>query len=1518
MTLVALYVFIYLIVSLPSVQDTLRSKAEGLLYETLEVPLTISRIEFSPFNRIELFNVTIPDQQGDTLLFAKKIGVGIALDELILHKRICLYNIQLFGLDANIYRETTSSETNLQFIIDAFTPQEKREPRPIDLRINSALIRRSKLSYNVTSEPYLAPQSFDANHINIEDISATINIRAFNKDTINAHIKRLSCREQSGLAIKRLSLQVQANRDHATLSNFALQLPNTSITPQIKVDYSQVYSSASIPDSAIIALDIDDSYITLSDIAALVPSLQHFDTPLFLSCHMQGCINDFSASDIRVALGADEAIELYTSISAQNILRKDSTHIECNPIRLHSQKHGATILGTNLNLQNDNIMKILSKTGDINLNSRISGSLSSLIAHASLYSGLGDLQADATISCDSTLSYLKGKIFLASDGIDLSTILGKESIADMIAFSADIMGEMQNGQLRNGRIDGQIDRLDFNNYSYSDIALKALANNGKYKGKLSISDPNGEINLSGEAENTHRNTSAHIDLSCKELDLAALNLLPQAAGNKLSFNLDARLAGKHIDTTDGEIYVDNLHYGNSTENFTLKDITIEATHSSQPNQLSIKSDYLNGDIEGTYTISTLPKTFGNIIARLLPSLVPAHKETEKSELTTYNNFDWHFNITPHIKMAQILKLPFTLTDTAQIDGFFIDSIQQAQLNILAPNVWIGLTHLEDLSVNLKHQDNQLDANAFTNLLNAKKEATSWAMAGVAKDDNVGITIDWDNNRLPKYNGKIKLDTRLSRNETNKSLAIDVDIRPTQFAINDTIWDIKPASILVEDKNIAVNHIDISRPGQHLYINGVVSQNAQDTLHVDLQDINLDYIFKTLNIDFVTFGGNASGRVDVANLYGEDPYICTRKLDINDFSYNQTVLGDLSVLSMLDLSDMGILIKGIINNHNNQESYVDGYIYPTQDSISIAFDVERIPLKFIRPFINTILIDAEGEASGHIVLEGNFERIYIYGDAFAHSFSFGVPFINTRYHLSDSIHFTPDKIFFDNITVYDEYDNTAKGRGVIKHKYFTQTQYDIEIYDANNMLVFDVPRTNAIPYYGTIFGSGNVSVKGNDYNTNINVDMTSNRNSNFTFALTNTTNAVDYPFLTFSNKREQDTIIVDTHISEIDSFVMHNNMLMEKKKQLPTIQNVLNLSLNANITPDAEITLLMNEMTGDKLEGYGDGILRLEFNTADNEILMFGSIDIDKGNYDFSIEDIITRDFKIQEGSSVSFHGNPLDATLDINAIYNLQANLADLDESFTSDSELTRTIVPVNTILLINGPLTTPDINFDIELPTLSADMESRMRSIISTDEMMTRQIIYLLALNRFYTSENNSNQSTYNELGAMAASTLSSSIGALMGQISENWNIAPKVRSDRGDFSDLEVDLFLSSQLLNNRLIFNGNFGYRDSRYSSTNFIGDFDIEYLLTENGNLRLKGYNHFNDRNYTMRTALTTQGIGLVYKHDFNTWKNFFEFSKQKLFIEEEEDYEEYEEYEEEEYIPEQPTDTVLTIMPDILE
>ena len=268
--------------------------------------------------------------------------------------------------------------------------------------------------------------------------------------------------------------------------------------------------------------------------------------------------------------------------------------------------------------------------------------------------------------------------------------------------------------------------------------------------------------------------------------------------------------------------------------------------------------------------------------------------------------------------------------------------------------------------------------------------------------------------------------------------------------------------------------------------------------------------------------------------------------------------------------------------------------------------------------------------------------------------------------------------------------------------------------------------------------------------------------------------------------------------------------------------------------------------------------------------MFGSYTVDQGRYNFTLQDIIIREFNIKPGATIAFHGDPLQAVVDLQAAYSVNANLLDLDESFADDRELNRTLVPVNALLNLSGVISQPDISFDIEFPTLTTDVYRKVKSIISTDDLMNQQMLYLLALGRFYTPEYMGGTGRNNELASVASSTVSSQLTSMLGQINDNWTIAPNFHSDKGDFSDVEVELALSSRLLNNRLLLNGNFGYTDNAMNSNNFIGDFDIEYLLTKNGNFRLKAYNRYNDQNYYIRNALTTQGVGIMFKHDFNNF------------------------------------------------
>ena len=485
------------------------------------------------------------------------------------------------------------------------------------------------------------------------------------------------------------------------------------------------------------------------------------------------------------------------------------------------------------------------------------------------------------------------------------------------------------------------------------------------------------------------------------------------------------------------------------------------------------------------------------------------------------------------------------------------------------------------------------------------------------------------------------------------------------------------------------------------------------------------------------------------------------------------------------------------------------------------------------------------------------------------FGFGIDYLNTRFYISDSIRLTPDAIIIDNMTLAGEDNHLGKVNGIMRHRHFKNIEYSLSASDISDMLVYNTTEKQNNVYYGKVYGSGSVSIEGNTQYTGIDINMMTSDRSKFTFVLSDNAEAEEYQFITFVDR----------------SRTLHKNVSKEERPPLSAVlpetsSHLLSLNLQIDVNPQMSMNLLMDPATGDMIHATGSGNIRLEYNTF-SDMKLYGTYTVDKGNYNFSLQDLITKDFIIKTGSSISFSGAPQNANLNIEAYYALSANLEDLDESFATEPDLNRTTIPVRAMLYLTGNLQQPDFRFDLEFPTVTQDIDRRIRSIISTDDMVNRQIIYLLALSKFYTPDYmNVGQTRNNELVSVASSALSSQLNNLLGQINENVNIGTNLRSDKGDFSDVEVEVALSSQLLNNRLIINGNIGYRDNAVNNNTFIGDFDLEYLLNKSGNIRLKAYNHYNDKNYYIKSALTTQGVGIMYRKEFNKWSEWFSWLRRR--------------------------------------
>jgi hypothetical protein len=318
-----------------------------------------------------------------------------------------------------------------------------------------------------------------------------------------------------------------------------------------------------------------------------------------------------------------------------------------------------------------------------------------------------------------------------------------------------------------------------------------------------------------------------------------------------------------------------------------------------------------------------------------------------------------------------------------------------------------------------------------------------------------------------------------------------------------------------------------------------------------------------------------------------------------------------------------------------------------------------------------------------------------------------------------------------------------------------------------------------------------------------------------------------------------------------------------------------VDLNLEVTNDADMQLIVDPKAGDVIAGRGTGNLRVQFDTF-SDIKLYGTYTINSGFYLFTLQTIVRKDFRIDSGSTLSWTGDPFGAKVNIRAIYPLTASLSNILGSDELAASTRRTSMPVNCILKLTDDLMTPTIKFEIDLPTADESLKQKVRNVINTKEMMDRQIAYLLVANSFYNPDQvtNANQSA---ISSFVTSTLSAHLNNFIQKTMQSDMLSFGFDVLQTDANDTQYKAQVMLQP-NDRIIVNSNVGYRNDNYTlnpEDRYMLDVDFEYLLTESGKLRFKAYSHTIDR-AQLKEAKTTQGMGFVYKEDFESFNEMWSY------------------------------------------
>ena len=1449
----ALYLLVIVLLHVPAVQSAIGSKVSEALAEKLGTQVNVGRVDLGFFNRIIIDDVDIYDQAGKRMLHASRLAANIELIP-ILQGKIAISSAQLFGFDGNFYQANEESKPNFQFVLDSLASKDTTSHTPIDLRINSVIVRNGAVRFDRHYIPTTTRQ-LNLSHLNVKNISAHLMLKQLTDSTLHLNVKKISLQEQSGLDLRHLSFKVDADHSHTLLRDFNLQMPgSTLLIDTLEATYSMIDGQIAKPTIKFNG-NIHDTSITPYDLRSFLPSLVHFKNPIFLNTTFSGTSTTMRVSHLHIH-SEDNDMELLANGWLNNW-----SHPHWNATIERLNLSGETIDFVTKNIKGESIQipDEITRLGNVHYRGVIGGSGNNISTKGILRTDAGNANLGIGLRGNS----FTGRI--ETEGINLRRILNNDDFGT-IATHINVDGLLPQGNQLSLKANGKVSRFDYKSYSYRDITIDGQYQNNLFNGLLAINDPNGEVKLEGQFNSDIHAPNAKLKAEVHHLNPSAMKLTDEWKGAVFELVLDANLNGTSLNTLMGDLDVDVFSMKSPDKEYVLDNLHISADKEEGQRTLRLVSDFADMTVRGNYDYQTLAQSITRFVASKLPTL-PGLPHSARNYSVNDNNFTLSATIKQSDWLNKLFDLPVTLTEPAYLYGHLNDRQNVLNLECSVPVIYIDGSRYEEARLSLRTPNDTLFARADVLKVMDNGERFSWNIDANAVNNRLLTSISFDNNQQRVFRGSVHAEADFYKNPLGKATA-HVNILPSEFQVSDTIWHVMPSEILYNSEYLSIDHFSVEHNKQHLTVSGRATKNPNDSISVDLQDIDVNYITNLVNFHAVEFGGKASGHASVRAVFGSPS--ANAQLTVNKFTFMYGNMGTLTAKVSYDDKKEMIDIDAVANDGPLSRTLIKGYISPENDKIDLAIEPHNSRLEFVEYFCDSFMRNTDLRGTGNLRLWGALSELNLTGEAVANG-TLEISSLNTKYWLAnDTVRLIENNIVFSNDTIRDRDNHIGIINGRLHHDHLSDLSYDVRV-TAQNLLAYDFREYGEDTFFGTVWATGDCTLRGKDGEVVIDVNATPEKGS-----------FIEY------NASAPDAIGSQEFIEWRDVTPSRLQAETSQQNTLPVVEEIpsdLRLNFLINCTPDATLRLLMDHTTNDKIALNGSGTIRATyFNKGSFD--MFGTYLVDRGSYNLTIQNVIKKDFIFQQGGTIVFGGDPFNATLDLKALYTVNAvPLSDLNIGNSFSNNNTR----VDCIMNITGHPSDPKVDFDLDVPNVSSDAKQMVKNIINSQEEMNMQVIYLLGIGRFYTEQTNNagrNGEQQSQASLAMQSILSGTISQQINNVlssmfrSSNWNFGANISTGTEGFYNAEYEGLLSGSLLNNRLLINGQFGYRDNAASATTtFIGDFDIRYLLFPSGNMAIKVYNQTNDRYFT-RSSLNTQGIGLIMKKDFNGLKDLFGHSRKR--------------------------------------
>lgn len=1448
-----LLAILFIVSQSASIQTWLTERVIHFMSDKYEIQVELESVYIKLPNRLVLNELYIPDETGDTLVYSKEILTKISGVKLR-KKRIYISEVLLDEPKIQIESDSTGVY-NFQFLLDKFASDKEKEAssESFDVFCESFLIKNASLK--MQNNPFTeTPKSLNTDDLLVNGF--TLRVRDFQMadGNIALEMSEFAFMEKSGMQLQKMNGYFEISDSLYQVSNLFLKTENSMIHAPIMQLAILDTSMNNIWEDLQFDIQIDSSMLGIKDAVYFAPNLQGLDQKVHMRADLSGTLSNIKLKEFILTYGKDTRIAADLSIDGLPELEEAFIFGEVKEITSSVRDIQSIYLPPFNEQKNLQLPENIQKLGTVKFQGDLVGMFNDIVANGKFTTDFGSIITDLAVVSDIPNKKYTFNGDVRINDLQVGRMLDKTDMLGLLNMSANINGSIDSLGQYDIAMGSEISRADFNQYSYSEINLAGRLTNKSFNGEIMIDDPNLKLEFLGGylIKNNVPKLDFRADL---QANLDELNF--DTTDTEAGLLLIADMQGSNLNNALGELQLSNIYYRKEQDIAKINTLIINSLSILDEQVLQIKSEYFNISTNGSYDSGDFLSALSTMVYQYFPVLSD-DKEKPKDWMASnpgriqinakfFNLNELTAFFLPQLSIPHEIDIIANLDANRDIYNLEIHSPEVQFDTIISKNILLSLSaNKENLNFDINASSFNFKGSEIFNNLSIETESNA---------DSVIIELNWDNlNDSIHYAGNLNTSI-LFEKSANDNIAFETQIYPSDFILNNQTWNLDKAKIRIDTSDINIGAIQFYNDKQMIKLVGDISNDPSKELRYYIQNFDISLLNRFLTNSGYELRGifNSNGRL--ADAYNNINF--RSFIDIQGLYINEEQFGILQVNATWDYLSNALKVDG-------NSKYLDfrGGVNPTSDSINVTVNINNFGLPVLAPYLTDAgLLDIKGSINGSIDVTGKLSDPNINGFLDFNRAGLTYDMLMARFNLNDTVFVYTDSLVFQNFLISDETGGKGVIKGKLTHNMFQDIKYDFDI-DINNYHIMNTTEMDNSQYCGSAFATAKSNISGNTDDITINIpEATTEKNTVFVLPMSDSYEADDEPWISFIS----DTISKD-NIEEL----------------VPETPFDVTFLMNISVTPDAETRLVFDPKVGDMIRANALGDLNIEV-YPDRDFSMKGELEIKSGDYLFTLQNIINKRFVIQDGGTISWDGDPLDGKLNLKAAYKLKAPLYDIMMGIDT-SDVYKRKTEVLCLMEMSGSLLSPDIKFSIEVP--NADEKTKTRVASLSDDEINKQVLTLLVLNRFYTPDDMQmtgidNRSS-NLAGVTSLELLSNQLSNWLSQISDDFDIG--VNYSPGDeITSQELEVALSTQILNDRVLINGNVGVGEHENTSSDIVGDVEVQVKINKSGNLRVKGFTRANTQSQLeFDYGPYTQGVGIFYTESFNTIRGLLKryFSSEK--------------------------------------